>query len=196
MNTKNNQRFQDTERKIKRSFLDLLYTHPLRTVPVGDVCRVAAVNRSTFYAHYDSAEMLLEAMNEDMTRQLAAVFEQQDNASANDRTRYLIPYLYFLLEHKDFYRAYFCNSRQYSFKHDLQTICRRSLQRCMEKSLPQEAQQADLILTYHTAGIYALIRAWVNRDFDLSPEELADVLVSCIPNVETPAKAAEEKEAP
>ena len=72
MNVKNNQRFQETERKIKNAFLDLLGTRALDDVTVGDICAAAAVNRSTFYAHYDSAEALLEAMDEDMTRRLMA----------------------------------------------------------------------------------------------------------------------------
>ncbi len=191
MNVKNNQRFQETERKIKNAFLDLLGNRLLDDITVGDICLCADVNRSTFYAHYDSAETLLEAMDEDMSRQLMAVFEDRPVETTTNRDRYLMPYLYFLLEHRAFYRAYFCNSNRYSFKHDLHAICRRSLQHCLQ-SRPT-GDNLDLIVTYHTAGIHALIREWVNRNFDLTPEQLADVLQRCEPGIYTPPQADEEK---
>ncbi len=191
MNVKNNQRFQETERKIQNAFLDLLGSRSLDDITVGDICFRANVNRSTFYAHYDSAETLLEAMDEAMSRQLMAVFENRTAEATTNRDRYLIPYLYFLLEHQAFYRAYFRNSNRYSFKHDLHTICRRSLQNCLQDRAKED--NIDLIVTYHTAGIHALIREWVNRNFDLTPEQLADVLQRCDPDIYTPPKAEEEK---
>ena len=160
MNVKNNQRFQETERKIKSAFLDLLGTHAMDEITVGDVCLAAAVNRSTFYAHYDSADALLEAMDEDMSRRLMAIFENETADRPTKRDRYLIPYLHFLLDNRAFYRAYFRNSNQYIFKHDLYAVCRASLGYCL-RAMPQQTEHPDLLVAYHTTGIYALIREWV-----------------------------------
>lgn len=189
MNVKNNQRFQETERKIKNAFLDLLGNRLLDDITVGDICLCADVNRSTFYAHYDSAETLLEAMDEDMSRQLMAVFEDRPVETTTNRDRYLIPYLHFLLDNRAFYRAYFRNSNQYIFKHDLYAVCRASLGYCL-RAMPQQTKHPDLLVAYHTTGIYALIREWANRNFDLTPEEMADVLEECGSDIYLPAQSA------
>ena len=192
MNVKNNRRFQETERKIKSAFLDLLSIHALDDITVGDICFAAAINRSTFYAHYDSADALLEAMDEDMSRQLMAIFDEKTADRPTKRDRYLIPYLHFLLDNRAFYRAYFHNSSQYSFKHDLHAICRASLEYCV-RAMPGQTEHPDLLVAYHTAGIYALIREWANRDFDLTPEEMADVLEQCGSDIYLPAQNAAGK---
>lgn len=189
MNVKNNQRFQETERKIKNAFLDLLGSRSTDDITVGDICVAAGINRSTFYAHYDSAEVLLEAMDEDMTRRLMAIFDSEMADRPTKRDRYLIPYLHFLLENRAFYRAYFRNSSQYSFQHDLHAICRASLGYCV-RALPQQSEHPDLLVAYHTAGIYALIREWANRNFDLTAEEMADVLEECGSDIYLPAQNA------
>ena len=189
MNVKNNLRFQETERKIKSAFLDLLGRRSMDDITVGDVCEAAGINRSTFYAHYDSAEALLEAMDEDMVRRLMAIFNDETVDRPTRRDRYLIPYLHFLLDNRAFYRAYFHNSSQYSFKHDLQAICRASLEYCV-RAMPEQTEHADLLVAYHTAGIYALIREWANRNFDLTPEQMADVLEQCGSDIYLPAQNA------
>ena len=190
MNVKNNQRFKDTEQKIRSAFLGLLGRRDLFDITVGDICVAAEINRSTFYAHHDGADALLEAMDEDMSRRLMAIFESETADRPSKRDRYLIPYLQFLVENRAFYHAYFRNSSQYNFKHDLHDICRASLGYCV-RALPTPTAHPDLLVGYHAAGIYALIREWANRDFDLTPEEMADVLEKCGSDIYLPAQSAE-----
>ena len=175
MNTKNNQRFKGTEQTIRNAFLELLGEQSLDRVTVGDICKKANVNRSTFYAHHDSAASLLEKMDADMSRQLTELFKAAENEEGPYHDRYLMPYLLFLQEHKAFYRAYFRNSETYNFKHDLLSFARMAILHRL-KNISEDPERVELTLTYYTAGIYALIREWVMRDSALSPAELADVL--------------------
>ena len=52
MNTKNNQRFQETERKLEEAFLTLCQDQPPEKISVSMLCRTVDINRSTFYDHY------------------------------------------------------------------------------------------------------------------------------------------------
>ena len=62
MNTKSNQRYQETDKKIQQVFLQLLQEKDLSHTTVQDICKGCGINRSTFYAHYTDVYDLLSKM--------------------------------------------------------------------------------------------------------------------------------------
>lgn len=60
MNTKNNQRFKDTEIRMQSVMLELMKYMEFEKITVKKICEKAQVNRSTFYAHFiDIYDMLI-----------------------------------------------------------------------------------------------------------------------------------------
>ncbi len=70
MNTKGNQRYQDTRKRIEAVVQDLLQTKKLQEITVSEVCRLAGIHRTTFYGHfldiYDCMEKLIREMYTEM----------------------------------------------------------------------------------------------------------------------------------
>ncbi|MDE7186722.1 MAG: TetR/AcrR family transcriptional regulator, partial [Lachnospiraceae bacterium] len=66
MNTKNNQRYKDTEALIQNTLLKLAHTTDIRQVTVSSICSMANINRSTFYAHYLDINDLVDQMGKNM----------------------------------------------------------------------------------------------------------------------------------
>ena len=64
MNMKNNKRSQETQQKIEDAFVALLQEKSLHEVEASEICELAQINRSTFYAHYDSVSALANAFSE------------------------------------------------------------------------------------------------------------------------------------
>lgn len=64
MNTKNNKRSQETMQKIEDAFVALLQNESMHEVSVTDICDLAQIDRSTFYAHYDDVTALANAFSE------------------------------------------------------------------------------------------------------------------------------------
>lgn len=52
MNTKNNQRFKDTEIRMQSVMLEFMKHMEFEKITVKKICEKAQVNRSTFYAHF------------------------------------------------------------------------------------------------------------------------------------------------
>lgn len=52
MNTPNNQRRKESQNKIESIFIELLQSKEISQISVTDICKLANVNRSTFYANY------------------------------------------------------------------------------------------------------------------------------------------------
>lgn len=64
MNTKNNKRAQETIQKIEDALVALLQDKSLHEVSVTDICDLAQIDRSTFYAHYDDVAALAYTFSE------------------------------------------------------------------------------------------------------------------------------------
>lgn len=62
MNTKGNQRYQDTRRAIQEAFVQLLAQQREDQVTVSQICRRAGIHRTTFYHHYQDVPQLMEDM--------------------------------------------------------------------------------------------------------------------------------------
>ena len=54
MNNRNNRRSEATKNKIKQTLIDMLHTQEINKITVQALCEKAAINRSTFYNHYES----------------------------------------------------------------------------------------------------------------------------------------------
>ena len=61
-----NRRVRMTKQLIKEAFLELLEQMPLEKLTVTHICRAADVNRSTFYAHFETKDDLLKALCEEL----------------------------------------------------------------------------------------------------------------------------------
>lgn len=52
MNVKNNKRRRESREKIESVFYELIQTHELKEISVSEICKLANLNRTTFYANY------------------------------------------------------------------------------------------------------------------------------------------------
>ncbi|MBQ4094603.1 MAG: TetR/AcrR family transcriptional regulator, partial [Oscillospiraceae bacterium] len=69
MNKPNNSRRKASRRRIEAAFVRLLQQKPMDEITVSEICKLAEVNRSTFYANYldiydlvDNVQLTMEQM--------------------------------------------------------------------------------------------------------------------------------------
>ena len=70
MNTKNNQRFKDTEIRMQSVMLELMKYMEFEKITVKKICEKAQVNRSTFYAHFIDINDMLDKMEQTLREEL------------------------------------------------------------------------------------------------------------------------------
>ena len=71
MNVKNNKRHQETMDNINNAFAFLLQNKRLSEITVSNICKVADINRSTFYEKYDDVSALADAYRKEIEKQIA-----------------------------------------------------------------------------------------------------------------------------
>lgn len=72
MNTPNNKRGQETVKRIDEAFVSLMQEKSLHEVEISELCELAQINRSTFYAHYEDLFELANAYAAKVEQQLKA----------------------------------------------------------------------------------------------------------------------------
>mgnify|MGYP000766243208 FL=1 len=81
MNTKNNQRFCETEIRMEAAMLKLLKNTEFEKITVKKICETAEVNRSTFYAHFIDIYDMLNKMETALHRELLEGYKDKKDYS-------------------------------------------------------------------------------------------------------------------
>ena len=68
-----------SQRVIQEAFLELSKTTLISKITVTDICRVADVNRTTFYSNYDDISALVESIVSELHQKLNAIMSQYDS---------------------------------------------------------------------------------------------------------------------
>lgn len=67
-----------SQKVIQEAFLELSKTTLINKITVTDICRVADVNRTTFYSNYDDISALVQSIVSELHQKLSAIMAQYD----------------------------------------------------------------------------------------------------------------------
>ena len=82
-------RIEKTERAIKQAFMELRAQKPLEKIKVKELCDLACINKSTFYAHYQDIYALANAMEDEMVEVVVESLPQLTARDVSERTEWL-----------------------------------------------------------------------------------------------------------
>lgn len=179
MNKKGNQRFTQTEQRIKGVFLQLLKEKEFPKISVSEICSRAAIHRTTFYVHYLDVNDLMEKMVADMYLQAMHFFlkqgeKMQGGESRGDGFRNLFQ---MILEHQEFFRAYFQMTQNTKWQHMmLPELLEKKAEALYQRMGFASKEELYYHQTFFTAGLTAIIRRWIGRDCQETPEQMSKIL--------------------
>ena len=165
MNTKNNKRRRDSQEKIENAFTELLKEKDLKKITVAEICKLAFCNRSTFYANYVDIFALADSVRQKLEEHYNGIFIAQGEASDN----YLLLFRH-IKENMELYKLYFklgFDKEYRIFRYD--------------EAIAKEQFGEDKLIPYHCeffrGGITMIIKLWLERDCQETPEEMYRVIV-------------------
>lgn len=185
MNTKNNQRYQTSEKKMQDALLKLMANQELEDVTVRDICREAHINRTTFYAHYEDIYDLMEKTERLIRRELAEEFQARGVGMQNVfHHDYLIYFLRHIQKNRNFYRICLRHRIQFPLEEGFEQLWEDVVKpHCEQHGLTDERTML-YYLTFYQAGFTMVLRKWVEDGCRETPEELCPILLGCLPETE------------
>lgn len=169
MNTKNNRRRRASMERIEQAFLSLLQTRELHQIRVGELCQLAGVNRSTFYANYADLYALADTIRTRLEDQVAALYEEEVTQGFHSHN-YLKLFRH-IAENPLFYQTYFklgYDEQQYNlWRYDTALA---------EKYF--ENRFVDYHLAFFKSGLTKIIKLWLQNGCRETPEEMFEIVQS------------------
>lgn len=166
MNTPNNKRRRESQRKMENAFVQLLQDREISRVSVTDICKLAGVNRTTFYANYQDVFALADTVLKRLEEEVLGLYQREweQRHSSHD----FLPLFHHIRNNQLFYKTYFklCKDGYIqSFGYDTR-----------EAFAFYGMQHIDYHIEFFGAGLNAIIRKWLNGGCIETPEEINAII--------------------
>jgi hypothetical protein len=169
---KENQRIALTKTLLKNSLIDLMHTKAISKITIKELCENAGINRSTFYLYYTDQFALLKEIEDVLLLNAKEHLKNIDSNLIN--LHYLKELLYYMQANSDIFYTLLCRQENLSFQTAFIEISIRNLE--INLNLQCEEKISGYIFRYLTMGCLSLITKWFEAGFDMSPEELAEMI--------------------
>ncbi len=182
MNTKNNQRFQDNEKKIKECLVCMLDTQDISEITVRSICEAANINRTTFYSHYKDVYDLLDKLEQKTNASLMAQYDaSQLNGTFFTTAEYILPFLNFIRDHQSFYRACLNKRKSFPIEVGFEPLWNKAVKpNALQKGITSEEEMMYYFIFYQ-AGITMCLKRWVDHGCQEPPEQICHYFMNCLP---------------
>ena len=181
MNSKKNQQYQRTEAHLREVLLDLLKQKPLEKITVREICELAQINRSTFYAHYEDIYDMARKSELEMAKGLGEHFRTTVDADNFLSLQVAERFFDYVQENREFYRYY--------LGHLDQNLIETGFDYIRKSFVTPYSQRFGLLsekwIVYYSDvflyGLVAVIRRWLENDCRESPIEMARCILNAFP---------------
>lgn len=168
MNKPNNKKRKASQEKIKKVFFQLIQKYEIKEITVSDLCKLADINRSTFYANYIDIYDLAEKIKEEMFYNNLELFK--DEAEKRYHSYDYLKLFQHIKENQIYYKT------MLKLKWDFTKYYDSHLEEDEAIKFYGTTKYMDYHISFFRAGINAIIKKWLDNDCRESPEEIAEIL--------------------
>lgn len=167
-------RIKYTKKVIKDTFITLLEQKEINKITVSEICKIADINRATFYRYYLDVYDLLDKIEDEFVETLKLANESMDN----DYTvhSFAKPMLSVFLDNKKLVKILF-SSKNYSFLEEILSIAYDRCKNKWEKDLTGvSSEDIEYASVYIFNGALGVINYWIANDFDKNINEISNII--------------------
>ncbi len=182
MNTKNNQRYQETEKLIQNTLLSLAQEKDIHKVTVRAICEKAHINRSSFYLHYLDIHDLIDKMGREMMKEIGEMMRHSDSVIDffldPDSMAQMIG---FVKEHRAFFEIYLTHytaTANENFSLLWESAAKPYL---LDHYGTIDEDEVWYYFSYFKAGFISVLSQWIHRGCPEPPEKLTKIILRNLP---------------
>ena len=170
-----NRRVRMTKRILKEALLELMEHQDLISISVTAICDAADVHRSTFYKYYSDLADLLGEIEQDFLDRIPLPPQHLDQQNQKALLAAATDFFDFIKENKETFQILFKDSSGNSFNTRLvEFLC--------DGYVPVGSYTDELssrfTSIYIANGAVGMMREWVNADFPVSSQTIAEMMYS------------------
>lgn len=161
---------------IKDTFLNLLEEKDINTITVTEVCKIADINRATFYRYYDDCFDLLKKIENEFMEELTSS-DPMINLPNESVYEFTLGALKVFLNNKKLIRLLFNTNNNIYFLNDVLEYC---YNKCVEKwsnlfpGIDKNNIEYQTVFIFN--GALGVINYWIKSDFNEDVEVIAKMI--------------------
>ncbi len=173
---RDDRRVRYTRMVLKKSLITLLEQKSIEKITVKEICGVADLNRSTFYAHYKDPYDLLRQIEEELLSELDIHFKKLNFIDSESETFQLMKTIFeYIVANADLCRALMGEYGDIAFRRIMMIIQeQRMVEWERRKELdPEMVQYATL---FGVSGSIGVIQKWLQSGMTKTASEMAEFI--------------------
>ena len=167
-------RIKYTKKIIKDTLINLLSKKELKKITVSEICKLADINRATFYRYYLDVYDLVNKIQEDFVSELKEASNTDDKYSVSSFSKELLTVF---LENKELVKILFNTNNNVYYLNDILELAYEKCKEKWEKDLPGILKEdIDYAAVFIFNGALGVVNYWVKNDFDKDVDEVAEII--------------------
>ena len=173
-----------TQMVLKDSFIELMKEKPISKISIRELCEVADVNRTTFYAHFTDQYQLLQSIEDETlswVKEIIAGFSgKKDRDDFIDNIEEVFKYL---IENRNHIRVLMSEKGDIDFQRNLLTVIYEQCGIWLSNDLYADAAKSELYSVFLINGSIGLIQHWLKTGLKETANEMAEIIYNMAYNV-------------
>ena len=188
---KSESKYFNTAKKMDKALISLLEKKSFEYITVSEICKMASVNRSTFYLHYENTVDLLNETARFLLEDFFAYFNIDTKNITNQfkenpldelnfiSDEYLYPYLSYIKENRRVFTIVLSHSDSFGFNEVFQRLYENVFNPILER-FNYPIDDRKYVMMFYLNGITAVVSEWLKDGCIKTIEEVSRIIYECI----------------
>jgi AcrR family transcriptional regulator len=178
---KEDRRIKYSKKVLKESLITLLQRKTIEKISVTELCTLSDLNRSTFYAHYNGPEDLLQQVESELVDALDSYLGRYSFIGSELETEQVtVLILNYIADNADLCRVLLVENGDIAFQKKLLTYIQRQVIREPLEKAKAEADLIDFVSRFCINGCIGIVQKWLETGMKRSSREMADIIIRLI----------------
>jgi AcrR family transcriptional regulator len=178
-----------TKQLIQNSFLQILESKPFESITIGDISKIAKINRGTFYFHFIDKFDLLDQIEQQLFAEIGNHIDELQSRYSSIQTfekeqEHLAATLFSGIElHTPILKIFLSDHGRAGFHLRFRDAFSAKVRSNLEKNgtfLDNLKVPMDYFLAFITSAFLGLIEQWVQNGLDKTPQEMTALYIDII----------------
>jgi AcrR family transcriptional regulator len=161
---------------LKESLMALLKEKPISSLTIKEICELADLNRSTFYAHFSSQYDLLNAIEEEFIEDMVSTLNQYNFSKEEEALKMTDKILEYIARNSDVCQMLLGENSDIHFQKKGMKITQEYIFKNWITDSQFDRETFEYINIFVVSGSIYVIKNWVENGMDKTPKEMAEII--------------------
>ena len=160
--------------RLRNALLQMLKSTELDKICVTELCRLAEVNRTSFYRYYTLPKEVLQELLEEIAEGIMQVAKLPHDSAVREEA--VLRFCRELYDRADIVRTLICRSEHGGSEGEFRDLVTQHVCGAMAGNSGASLRSTTMAAAFFAGGLWRLLRNWLQEENPRPPEEIAKLI--------------------